>query len=114
MTNLPALLEDGGAGGGAALGGAQQPAGPQQPQAGGGEVAGGDLELAGVSPAQPCPGGSGGRQGVGLAKASAAERKNIGVRRWGVVVGSRCGPQPAERSRSILPPVGAPLPHFPG
>lgn len=54
-TNLSALLEDGRAGGGAALGGAQQPTGTQQPQPGGGEVAGGDLELAGVSPAQSCP-----------------------------------------------------------
>lgn len=73
-TDLSALLEDGRAGGRAALGGAQQPAGTQQPQAGGGEVTGGDLELARVAPAQPCPCRSSCRQGVRLAKASAVER----------------------------------------
>lgn len=74
-TNLSALLEDGRAGSRAALGGAQQPRGAQQPQAGRGEVSGGDLELPGVPPCQPCPRGSGCREGVGLAKASAGERE---------------------------------------
>lgn len=52
---LSALLEDGGAGGRATLGGAQQSTGAQQPQPSCGEVAGGDLELAGVAPSQSCP-----------------------------------------------------------